>query len=364
MKKVLDEHFSRRSAARWFAKLRSGEVNELTDTAFLRWLEHHPTHERDLERAELIWSLLGNLDNDTEVVEWTDSARETMRAPGYEPVYLPRGRSGLRTRALVAATAAAIVLMMGLIRMVVPLYTSSLHQVSLQPPEQIFRTAVGEHRSVTLDDGSTVELNTATLLRVRYSEHVRQITLDEGEALFMVRHDTRRPFDVTAGRTLTRAVGTAFNVLSMSGQTQIAVLDGKVRVTAISAGSDSPLPQTMAASSQSIILAQGYATIYTEQAGLHPVPDANLERIQSWRSGRVEFHDMLLADALRDFNRYSNQHVVIGDPALESIRISGVFRTGDVAAFTKALRSTFDIAAHRDAETVVLVPRAGTSPKH
>ena len=64
--------------------------------------------------------------------------------------------------------------------------------------ETVAKTTVGERRTVKLPDGSSVELNTASELAVRYTASARAIRLTRGEAYFTVASDPQRPFSVHA----------------------------------------------------------------------------------------------------------------------------------------------------------------------
>jgi transmembrane sensor len=75
-----------------------------------------------------------------------------------------------------------------------------------------YTTDFGGLSRIVLDDGSVVSLNTNSLMRVQITPELRHIVLERGEALFKVAHDKNRPFDVDAGTTTVRAVGTEFSV--------------------------------------------------------------------------------------------------------------------------------------------------------
>src|SRR5262249_20761043 len=108
-----------------------------------------------------------------------------------------------------------------------------------QTNTQTYSTHVGEYHRVALADGSIIELNTDTEVRVHYSSHERHIDLTRGEALFQVAHNKKRPFAVAAGHTMVRAVGTAFSVrLHESGSTEqvdVVVSEGRVAINPPSA---------------------------------------------------------------------------------------------------------------------------------
>src|SRR5512138_3069819 len=96
--------------------------------------------------------------------------------------------------------------------------------------DQTYQTAVGEQRSIALEDGSVVQLNTHSQLRTHFSRSLRAVELLEGEAIFRVTKDAHRPFRVRTGATDIVAVGTAFNVNADDARTIVTVLEGRVRV--------------------------------------------------------------------------------------------------------------------------------------
>lgn len=157
---------------------------------------------RDQRRA---WDLLASVKDHPQIQEWLKEAEAPPRR--FNRVW---------------AAAAAVVLAIGLSAGAWLLHSGGTH----------YRTQVGEQRDVILPDGSKVTLNTDTALAVRYSDERRYIVLERGEALFVVKHDTGRPFDVAAGDTLTRALGTEFNVDMRSSKVTVSVLEGAVRVAA------------------------------------------------------------------------------------------------------------------------------------
>jgi transmembrane sensor len=94
----------------------------------------------------------------------------------------------------------------------------------------VYATDVGEQRSLALADGSTVELNSRSRIKVQYTEHERRVDLLEGQALFHVAKHKSRPFIVQTGNTRVRAVGTAFDVYKTSSGTVVTVVEGRVAV--------------------------------------------------------------------------------------------------------------------------------------
>jgi transmembrane sensor len=96
-----------------------------------------------------------------------------------------------------------------------------------------FKTAIGEQRSISLSDGSVFFLNTNSEVRARWTATERHIDLIRGEARFQVAKDAARPFLVFTRDATVRAVGTIFNVRSDQSDTEVAVIEGRVKVSAL-----------------------------------------------------------------------------------------------------------------------------------
>jgi transmembrane sensor len=224
--------------------------------------------------------------------------------------------------------------------------------------EQHFATGIGEQRDLLLADGSRISMNTDTSLWVRYSKDSRRIELEHGEALFTVKHDQSRPFDVAAGKTLTRAVGTEFNVDLRPSQVTVTVIDGTVRVSA--PGEDSPRgpprpTQAAQAPSTDVPVSKGQTVEFRSDGQAMREEKGDIGRIDAWRTRRLEFSDTPLPQAVQEFNRYSTTHLTIGSPELESVHVSGVFRIGDTEGFLYSLREALAIQVQTTKNEAVLM---------
>ena len=227
---------------------------------------------------------------------------------------------------------------------------------------EIYRTAIGEQRTVKLPDQSVVTLNTATLLHVHYSNSDRTLELIQGEAHFEVAKDDR-VFTVRAGETEFKAVGTAFNIrINTPSRTELTVTEGRVRVfVPPAAGSDR-------SAEQGGVLPPAEATQLVVDAGMEVVIGSTVqvvERLQpkklevtlAWKQGMIAFDGQPLEQAVLEVSRYSDVHFVIADAAIKQIPVSGYFKVGDVDGLLAALRTSFDIDAVRVDESIVLSAR-------
>jgi transmembrane sensor len=74
----------------------------------------------------------------------------------------------------------------------------------------------------------------------------------------------------------------------------------------------------------------------------------------TWRSGYLTFRDTPLAAVIAEFNRYNERHIVIEDPGVAGIRISGKFRPNGFEAFVRLLEHGFAIQAQYGERRIIL----------
>jgi len=202
-----------------------------------------------------------------------------------------------------------------------------------------YSTPVGGVASVPLQDGSNVTLNTASLVRIELSTKERHINLDRGEAFFDVAHDPNRPFIVQVGNTRVIAVGTQFSVRRDADHIRVAVTEGKVRIQ----NGDGVF-----------VTPGGVASLDGSRVVVQEKSVAEVEDELSWRQGYLTFHYRSLAEVVSEFNRYNTHKVMIEDPKIAAIRISGMFRATNYKAFVRVL-DAFSIHARDTEETTVLI---------
>jgi len=164
--------------------------------------------------------------------------------------------------------------------------------------------------------------------------------LMKGEALFDVVHDASHPFVVHADGNVISDLGTRFDVNEGSKQTTVTVLEGSVNVERGNHSAQLSIGQQLVAGES--MWRQGTAD---------PVATA------SWSRGQLAFSATPLAQAVADANRYARDQLVIADPRLEAIKVSGEFRIGNTQAFLRALESAFPIRVEQNGKTIRLYHR-------
>ncbi len=207
-----------------------------------------------------------------------------------------------------------------------------------------YETRVGEYRIVRLDDGSYVHLNGSTNVRVHFGWHERRIELLEGEALFDVAHDERRPFRVAVRDAVAQALGTQFDVRLDGEELRVAVNRGRVAVTA-APGSRAALVR--ASESARVDLVSRTIDVRRLTA------DEN-RAIFSW-VGMLAMNGMTLQEAVDRFNARNTVRILIDDPSIALTRLGGNFSLLDVEGFAGALRGLGITASVRHSEEPTVI---------
>jgi transmembrane sensor len=215
-------------------------------------------------------------------------------------------------------------------------------------------TAVGEQRVIALPDGSTLALNTDSVVEVSLQAGSRDLRLLRGEAHFTVAHDPSRPFMVTVGNHTVRAVGTAFDVrLRDANALDVLVTEGVVRLGQTEGGQ--PAATELAAGQLLQIDTQG-------RTHVQKLDSSGQSAWLAWRDGMLLFEGETLQAALDEFSRYTSDRFSIADPQLRGMRIGGYFPAGNTNALLTVLNKNFGLAAHRGADGRWLIARATARP--
>jgi transmembrane sensor len=204
----------------------------------------------------------------------------------------------------------------------------------------VYRTAIGERRVVTLEDGSRISLDSQSEVQVRFSETVREVTLRDGQARFDVAHDVMRPFSVLARDRKVVATGTSFNVDLVGTTMLVTLIEGGVVV----------LEQRRTASVLSRVTPDATELEAGEQLILAParpieVKRVDLDKATAWEQGRLVFEDEPLASVAARVSRYTDHGIRISDPRVAEMRISGVFHTDDVSSLVTTITSYLPVRA-------------------
>lgn len=213
------------------------------------------------------------------------------------------------------------------------------------PAEKIYATPVGGQMTIRLADGSEIQLNTNSKLRLSPDKTRRQATLEKGEAYFIIKHDAKRPFELTAAGHLVTDLGTKFSVHAENGKLEVALIEGLAKIESLR----SPEKSTTA------ILHPGDVALATATTlSLKAKPIARLQDQLSWRQGILTFKNVTLAEAAATFNRYNDTQIVITDKSVGKLTLYGTFPTGGVSAFADAAQAYFDLRVKNQKGEIVI----------
>lgn len=319
-----------REAADWLERLNTPPHETEDLEAFSAW-RANPENRAEYERLEDIRRAMATMRDDPDLRQAAAEARQRGAARRRRHSPLP-----LRPRLLAGGLAAAALV-------------AAVGAYTLRAPT--YSTRIGQTFSATLEDGSRVQLNTDSAVRVRYSAGQRRIELLRGEAFFQVAHNIQRPFIVVAGDTQVRALGTRFDVRRIGQDVRVVLVQGSVEV------SDPvvrPTPWRLKAG-QSLALPRA-ANAATAPASVD-TPSAT-----SWTTGNLTFQGVPLSEAVAELNRYSRDKIVLAPGVPAGRRVTGVFPAGDNGDFIAAVSSIFDLKSARKSNgDLELQPRGPTS---
>ena len=292
----------------WIALFRSTRASDEDRQNFSLWLAGRPSRKYAMDKMLELWDDLGAV-----------SELPFQSALNQPAANASRWQLGGAVAMVAACLLVAITLWP---------FSSSTN------PSQILQTALGEQRAFELEDNSRITLNTASQVRVSYSDDQRYIELIRGEVYFEVTPDQNRPFHVDVGTARATVLGTAFNIYRSEDSAAITVTEGVVRVTELrSTGTRSAKSDVLRANQQ----------LTASQQGLAASHSVDTHAFTAWREGNLVADEMRLPELIRELERYHDTRILIGDPEIAALKISGVFRLDQPDALIIALEKTLDL---------------------
>jgi transmembrane sensor len=334
----------------WFVRRTGGGFDARDEAAFQAWLKADTARRSAYERRQAVWAALDRLPaNGLDILRANladDLAAETVFSA------LARPASPARRRFLVPAfSAAAMAVVTGGAGLV-----AWKHRQAQPVFAQSFGTPRGQQLEVPLPDGSRLRLDTATRVEVAYYRQRREVRLPQGQAVFSVQGDAARPFQVLAGPLRITVVGTRFSVRHTPGMAgddgvRVAVEAGRVKVERIAPGASN------GATDPPILLSAGQQIASDALGVLEPVAPLSAAGIAPWRDNRVSFDNTRLAQVLAELERYGDTRLVVRDPAVAGLRITGTFNPARLDSFARLLPQAAPVRL-REAGSVMEIVRA------
>ncbi len=182
----------------------------------------------------------------------------------------------------------------------------------------------GETKIVALPDGSNVQLDAQSAITVRFEAGERRLKLLQGRAWFEVAPDSARPFIVEAAGGKITALGTAFDVATEDGRAIVSVTERRVRVES---------------GGENVLVEQGQQSAYGRTSSLAPPAPVDIERVMSWRRGKLFFENRPLGEIVGVLSRYHRGAIFFLNPALRTRRVTGVFGVDDPVLALEAIQT-------------------------
>lgn len=318
-------------AAAWLARLDRGlseeEIAELSG-----WIDSSAVNRNMLFKTAALWDDLCVLSELSALFPLDEVPRQRRRAG----------------RVLSGAIAASLFLLVSVVGWFNFAPANSLQHLDYTVALQ---TRVGEHKTESLPDGSSILLNTQTQVDVFYSSASRFVTLKFGEAHFDVVHDPERPFIVKAGNSYIRAIGTAFNIhLARNNQLELLVREGVVSVHKDVAGNVSKaLGPVSVTHTQNLKVEAGEKMLIATNAAsrTEKIELASIQAELAWQQGMLVFQGEPLHEALVEVSRYNAVEFRIEDASIADIHVAGYYKAGDIDGLLVSLEDNFGIRSHR-----------------
>lgn len=312
-------------AALWAAKLEGAELSADESQKLRDWLAADPRH-----RALLTSYCQFSADLELPLGVLADEGVLTLPANKTEQ---PRSLFGWVAGSALATAACGLLL---------------FYILGRQPSAEHFSAPLGQRQSVSLADGTKVELNAHSSLNVELSSGERRVRLADGEAFFQVAKDEHRPFFVETPSGSVRVTGTSFNVQSRTAdQLKVTVLEGSVQVRPAPIDGVPPPPPKALVPGDELVAGRSGVSI-------RHLDETKLRNSLAWRQGYVVFEGAALSEALDCFAHYHGRGLS-ATPAAAKLKIGGRYSLDDVEGFLSALEDIWSVRVTREASGSVRI---------
>jgi transmembrane sensor len=326
---------ARAEASVWIVRLHGAHRTPELEAGFRRWLEASPDNTEEFERVTAVWDAAPHA-----------SIAGVPRVIHREPASPSPRRWAIAAMLLLVVAGSAFL----------------AYRVDLNPE---YITAVGEQRTVPLDDGSRIALNSNSKVKIEFTESRRTVRLLRGEAFFEVAHNQERPFVVIAGDNQVTAVGTAFEVRYEPDHIDVTLVEGKVNVTSTVEPLELPASVSSSKTGLSHLSSSGYAMTAGERLRVAKGAPAKIDAprvdaVTAWRRGEVMLDDTPLTEAIAEMNRYSKSALVIDGDSIAALHVSGIYHTGDSEGFAETVAKLYGLQVTQEGGQIHLRSAAPT----
>ena len=284
--------------------------NEQSDYFWKKWMKEHPDSISDLKKAREFIERLQFPEFALGPAELDDILGKVIA--GDDPALPVARRKEIRTRIFRPWQLAAAVLLICAASFSVFFHGFNTDHESKALPVKIewvtMATAKGQRSTISLPDGTKVDLNCETTIRYprSFQGRTRNVELS-GEAFFEVVHNDTLPFIVRANGIETEVLGTSFNIKSYPGEeaVDVSLVTGRVKVRR----------PAQASRQGETLLAPGQQARYVRNTGEIVTRSFELENVTAWKDGIIVLKDASFEELIRQLERwYGVDFQVYGTP--------------------------------------------------
>lgn len=277
-----------------------------------QWLEEDPARQSEFDSAHYLFNAMILHSDELSKMTTPGALEKTSR------------KSKVRRLVYRYAAAAAAVVIAGLSGVFVE---REINYNKMTAQTNVLEVPAGQRMSVTLSDGTQVQLNGNSRIEypVIFSRKQRNVKLS-GEAFFEVKHDERHPFIVETFASKVEVLGTRFNVYAdeASEYFSTALVDGKVKVTT----NDETAEQVVLAPDEMVKFVNNHLVVTKVDA----------ENLISWTEGYVNLADTDFASLMHRFENVYGVKIVIERETMPEIGYkSGKIRVSEGVNFALKL---------------------------
>lgn len=278
--------------------------------AFTAWLEESPAHSQAYDRLMLAAE---------------DGAAALLAQPANDEAPPP---ATMARRWLMPALAACLAVV------------AALWVWQAQGGMETYSTAPGETRAIALADGSTIMMSGGTELAVDPDEP-RYARLDQGQALFEIRHDDANPFVLKLGDETLVDAGTIFDVAIRPERVSVGVSEGAV---------------VFNPARQNARVEPGEQLTFATNGDGFELASIPVDQVGEWREGRLTFREASLSDVAADISRATGIDFAVADGAARRA-VTGSVTVDALRDDPATLGPLLNITLRRQGETWILASR-------
>lgn len=318
-----------REASGWIVRIKAHDVSDAERLEFETWRNADPANAAAYAKLERTWGLVASLQHLKGQAAFNNAQPKVSnwRTPAF---------------AIAASTLLAIGAFAWFAR----------QQNITSATAQHIETAPGELRTITLTDGSTIQLSGGADVSLEITRNERRVELSSGYALFDVTHDAARPFVVHTPRGDIRDLGTSFVIRVSDAEVRTTVLRGRVSGASAQRGVFSALAprQTVTAEANQEILLDDHGAQVVQIAA------ESIPRRLAWQQHMLAFDNEPLSEAIADVSRQTGWTFELAEPDLANVRVGG-YVAADPEAFIALVTASLGLEARREGERRVVLFR-------